>query len=64
MNASLKLFLWWLCVAAGAVLVLAAPFTLKGVAIGAVGAVLLVYGLIPIMRKRKADREQSQGKKP
>jgi len=61
MNASLKLLLLWLCVAAGAVLVMAAPFTLKGVFIGAIGALLLVYGLIPILRKRKADREQSEG---
>lgn len=61
MNESLKLILWWLAVLAGAVLVLIAPFNLKGAGMAALGAVSLVYGLVPILRKRKRDREQGKG---
>jgi len=38
MNESLKLILWWLAVLAGAVLVLIAPFNLKGAGMAALGA--------------------------
>lgn len=61
MNDGLKLILWWLAVVAGVVLVLIAPFNLKGAGLAALGAGLLVYGLLPILRKRKRDREQGKG---
>lgn len=64
MNTSLKIILCWLMVIAGAVLVLVAPFNLRGASAAALGSLLVFYGLMPIMRKRKLDRKKSQGERP
>lgn len=50
--------LYWLLVAAGAVLVFLAPFNLKGLGMGLIGATLVAVGLVPILKERQAKRRQ------
>lgn len=60
---SIKTFVYWIIAAAGAVLILAAPFNLKGLGMGIVGALVLVAGLVPAMKVRRQarlDRERNQ----
>ena len=64
MNESLKLILWWLAVLAGAALVLIAPFNLKGAGMAVLGALLVVYGLVPILKQRKLKRDAAKDKQP
>ena len=60
MNENLRVLLSWLSAAAGGGLVMAAPFSVTGIAIGITGVGLLVFGIFPILRKRKLDRDNNQ----
>ncbi len=52
--------LYWLLVAAGAVLVFLAPFSLKGLGMGLIGATLVTVGLLPILKSRKQQRQSKE----
>ena len=53
---SLKNFIAWLVACAGALLILSAPWNLKGLGMAAAGVILLVGGLIPAMKGRRLAR--------
>lgn len=58
MNGWWKLIFAWLAVIAGVCLVLISPINLNGAGLIAIGLVCLGFGLAPILRKRKQDREK------
>jgi hypothetical protein len=53
---SMKTFVYWIVAAAGAALILIAPFNLKGLGIAALGVAMLVAGLVPAMKARRQAR--------
>ena len=60
---SIKTFVYWIVVAAGAALILSAPFNLKGLGMAILGAGLLVAGLVPAMKARRQARLEREGKR-
>lgn len=60
---SIKTFVYWIVAAAGAALILTAPFNLKGLGMAILGAAVLVAGLVPALKARRRARLEREGKR-